>query len=410
MNGQPAPNRLINETSPYLIQHAHNPVDWWPWCNEAFAKAVEEDKPVLLSCGYSACHWCHVMAHESFENPEIADLMNRYYICIKVDREERPDIDQLYQQAVQTMTGQGGWPLTVFLDHERRPFFGGTYFPPTEMYDRMSFPGVLKAIHEKWRIDREKIRQAGEELVKYINERVDSNGGNGFENIPEPDLPAKAVSELSGIADRRYGGFNGAPKFPNSNLLQLLLRAGKHYDVITPEQELVLFTLKQMARGGIHDQIGGGFHRYATDAQWLVPHFEKMLYDNAQLIRIYTMAYQLTGDEEYKNVVQSATDYIRREMTSPEGIFYTSQDADSEGEEGKYYTWDIREIKEILGPELAQPVIDYYQITNEGNFAGRNILHLREIDDENLAFISPEIRRKMNRAGFVLLQARQKGV
>jgi uncharacterized protein YyaL (SSP411 family) len=411
MSGQPAPNRLINETSPYLLQHAYNPVDWWPWCNDAFARAKAEDKPVLLSCGYSACHWCHVMEHESFEDPEIADLMNRCYINIKVDREERPDIDQLYQQAVQTMTGQGGWPLTVFLDQERQPFFGGAYFPAVRAYGRLSFPDVLQAIHEKWQSDRDKIYQAGLELAKYLNSTINSAGERISGAMPDPDLPVRAILELSGMLDHRNGGFNGAPKFPNPNLLQLLLRVGSCHGR-SAETEPALFTLRQMARGGIYDQVGGGFHRYSTDQQWLAPHFEKMLCDNAQLLKIYAMAYQLTGDEEFKNVVQGTADYIRREMTAPEGGFYATQDADSEGEEGKYYVWDTREIRELLEPDLAELVIEYYRMTNAGNFTGKNILNrIGSFTVESDSYFStPEIRKKINQARFRLLNAREKRV
>lgn len=404
-------NRLIHETSPYLRQHAHNPVDWYPWGDEAFEKAKSEDKPILLSCGYSACHWCHIMEMESFEDPEIAGLMNRYFINIKVDREERPDIDQIYQHAVQAMTGQGGWPLTVFLDHEKRPFFGGTYFPPVSKYGRAGFPDLLNAIRAKWDGERDKIADAARGLADFLdtgalNVDNDVNLTQG-EDFPEKDLAVKAIGELSGIVDRRNGGFNGAPKFPNPSLLQLLLRVGVHHGK-QEEVDLALFSLRQMARGGIYDQLGGGFHRYSTDARWLVPHFEKMLYDNAQLLKLYTMAYQLTGEEEFKNVIQATADYVRREMTGPEGCFYATQDADSEGEEGKYYLWSMDEIKEQLEPELAQVFLDYYHVSPEGNFEGRNILNRLENDPEQEAsYAAPEVRRKLQQAKTVLFSVRE---
>ena len=407
-------NRLIHETSPYLRQHAHNPVDWYPWGEEAFQNARVEDKPILLSCGYSACHWCHVMERESFENEEIAGLMNRYFINIKVDREERPDIDQIYQHAVQAMNGQGGWPLTVFLDHGKRPFFGGTYFPPVSKYGRISFPELLQAIHAKWAGERDKIDDAARSLTDFMDSGAINAGikgdlaGDG--NLPGPDLAVKAIDELSGLVDRRNGGFDGAPKFPNPGLLQLLLRVGIHHGK-QAEADLAVFSLRQMARGGIYDQLGGGFHRYSTDARWLAPHFEKMLYDNAQLLKLYTMAYQLTGDEEFKNVIQATADYLRREMTAPEGGFYATQDADSEGEEGKHYLWTEDEIKERLEPDLARVFCDYYRISPEGNFEGRNILNRLDNNPEDEAlWAAPENRRKLSQAKSILFAAREERV
>jgi uncharacterized protein YyaL (SSP411 family) len=371
MSDPQPPNRLIHETSPYLLQHAHNPVDWYPWGEEAFQKAKQEDRPILLSCGYSACHWCHVMERESFENPEIAALMNQYFVNIKVDREERPDIDQLYQQAVQMITGQGGWPLTVFLDHERKPFFGGTYFPPVPMYGRTGFPQILQAIHDKWQGQREDIAKVGMGLSKLLQLAVEKPIDA---KTPEKELALKAAYEIYQAADFKSGGFGKAPKFPNPSLLQLLLRSGVVYNQ-SPLREHVLFTLKQMARGGIYDQLGGGFHRYSTDAGWLVPHFEKMLYDNAQLLKIYAIGYQLSNVEEFKNVVFETADYIRREMTTPEGGFYATQDADSAGTEGKFFIWDLPEVKRVLETEDAQLIIDYYRLSVEGNFEGANILN-----------------------------------
>jgi uncharacterized protein YyaL (SSP411 family) len=362
-------NRLIHETSPYLLQHARNPVDWYPWGDEAFQKAKEEDKPILLSCGYSACHWCHVMERESCVGPEIAGLMNRYFVNIKFDREERPDIDQIYQEAVQLMSGQGGWPLTVFLDWDGKPFFAGTYFPPQPLYGRSSFPQVLTAVYQKWTEDRQAIHQAGQGIFRHLQER-----GQQTEAALPLDLPAQASLDLYRHFDREYGGFGGAPKFPNAPLLQLLLATG----VLDRKLEVVaavLFTLEQMARGGIYDQLGGGFHRYSTDRYWLVPHFEKMLYDNAQLLKLYSIAYQLRPTEDFQTVVFETAAYLRREMQSPEGGFYSTQDADSEEVEGKFFVWTVAEVRQLLTPDEAELIMAYYDVTERGNFEDANILN-----------------------------------
>jgi uncharacterized protein YyaL (SSP411 family) len=372
MQKNTAPNRLAKETSPYLLQHAYNPVDWFPWGDEAFQKAKTDDKPILLSCGYSACHWCHVMERESFEDPEIAALMNEYFVNIKVDREERPDIDQIYQQGVQTMTGQGGWPLTVFLDHTGKPFFGGTYFPPAPKYGRTSFPQILETLHQKWVQERERVQMAGEELYQYLND-----GGFKAEDkrtLPAAALPLAAAKKLLRYFDSESGGFDHVPKFPNPGVLQLLLTIGV-LDRQAEATEAVLFSLEQMARGGIYDQLGGGFHRYATDRYWVVPHFEKMLYDNAQLLKLYSIGYQLRPTAEFEQVVHETADYLRREMTDPQGGLYATQDADSEGVEGKYYTWSIAEVKEWLSGEAAEAVIEHFGLTEQGNFEGTNILY-----------------------------------
>jgi uncharacterized protein YyaL (SSP411 family) len=370
---EPQPtNRLTHESSPYLLQHAHNPVDWYPWGDEAFQKAKQEDKPILLSCGYSACHWCHVMEHESFEDPDIAALMNQYFVNIKVDREERPDIDQLYQDAVHTMGVQGGWPLTVFLDHELRPFYGGTYFPPHAGYGRPGFPEVLEALHERWINQRDKIHAASAELADFMTQAAEA--GPEAAELPGPEFAEEAVRRLSQYFDARNGGFDGAPKFPNPSLLQFFLKASVARK-LARQQEHFLFTLEKMARGGIYDQLGGGFHRYATDSRWLVPHFEKMLYDNAQLLSSYAAGYQLNGSAEFRQVIRETAAYVRREMTAPEGGFYATQDADSEGEEGRYYLWTPREIRAALEPDAAQLVIDYYRVSEAGNFEGRDILN-----------------------------------
>lgn len=373
-------NRLIHEASPYLLQHAHNPVDWYPWGDEAFQKAKAEDKPILLSCGYSACHWCHVMERESFVDTEIAALMNQYFVNIKVDREERPDIDQIYQQAVQLVARHGGWPLTVFLDHDRRPFFGGTYYPPVSMYGRPGFPDILEAVHRKWVEEREQLQGVGAELAEFLQ---NESGIANRTEIPGKDFPEQALSELYRYADTTNGGFDGAPKFPNPTLLRLFLNVGSRKED-SRELSHVLYTLKRMARGGIYDQLGGGFHRYSTDQYWLAPHFEKMLYDNAQLLKLYSIGYQLTGEEEYRHIVQDTAEYVRREMTAAEGGFYATQDADSEGEEGKYFLWSMDEIREALDQDEARLIIDYYGVTEEGNFEGKNILNRLHSESPNL--------------------------
>jgi uncharacterized protein YyaL (SSP411 family) len=364
-------NRLIHETSPYLLQHAHNPVDWYPWGEEAFKKAKAEDKPILLSCGYSACHWCHVMERESFEDPEIAALMNRYFVNIKVDREERPDLDQIYQETVQLLTGQGGWPLTAFLDHERKPFYGGTYFPSQPLYGRSSFSQVLEAVHQKWTEERGQIDEASKGIFRHLQraERTETK----LSALPL-DLPAQASLKFYQHFDEEYGGIGGAPKFPNVTLLQFLAASGvlnRQPDVVAA----VLDTLEQMARGGIYDQIGGGFHRYSTDRYWLVPHFEKMLYDNAQLLKLYSIGYQLRPSEEFKTVVGETAAYLRRELQSPAGGFYSTQDADSEGVEGRFFVWTVFELRQLLTPEEADLVIDYYDVTERGNFEAANVLN-----------------------------------
>lgn len=394
-------NRLINEASPYLLQHAYNPVDWYPWGDEAFQKAKAEDKPILLSCGYSACHWCHVMERESFEDPKIAALMNRYFVNIKVDREERPDLDQIYQQAVQLITGHGGWPLTVFLDHERRPFYGGTYYPPVARYGRSGFPDILEAVHRKWMEDRDQIHESGVELATYLQGGVESNSQG---ELPGEEFPEKVVSKLYRYADIAHAGFDNAPKFPNPTLLRLFLNVGIRQKS-SAALEHVLFTLERMAQGGIYDQLGGGFHRYATDRLWLVPHFEKMLYDNAQLLRLYSIGYQITGNEEFHQVVRETADYLQREMASPEGGFYATQGADSEGEEGKYFLWTVAEIKANLNQDEAQLFIDYYGVTEQGNFEGKNILN--RLGDRNGRTFDEAALAKVKAARRKLLKVRE---
>lgn len=362
-------NHLIKETSPYLLQHAHNPVDWYPWCDEALQKAKQENKPIFLSIGYSSCHWCHVMERESFENEEIAKIMNENFVSIKVDREERPDLDDIYQKACQMATGQGGWPLSVFLTPDQKPFYVGTYFPILDSYGRPGFGSILLQLAQAWKEKPQDVKKAAE---------------NFMANLQSADLvttPAKleksildeAAVNLFQIADNTYGGFGSAPKFPNAANLSFLLRYSK-VSKISKFSEFVLKTLNKMARGGIFDQIGGGFHRYSTDARWLVPHFEKMLYDNALLPIVYAEAYMLTKDTFYLDVIRKTLDFVLREMTSPQGGFYSALDADSEGEEGKYYVWSKKEIQEILGNE-ADVFCLYYDVTDGGNFEGKTILN-----------------------------------
>jgi uncharacterized protein YyaL (SSP411 family) len=365
-------NRLIHETSPYLLQHAHNPVDWYPWGPEALEKARQENKPILLSIGYSACHWCHVMEHESFENDDIAALMNQHFVNIKVDREERPDLDQIYQNVVQLLTGQGGWPLTMFLTPQQEPFYGGTYFPPDDRYGRPGFPRLLRSVAEAYRNRQDDVTKSVEQICEALHKL------SAFEAAPDeltPDLIDHAARSLAQHIDMTNGGFGSQPKFPNPTTLEFLLRAwqaGGNANLL----DLVVLTLQKMAAGGIYDQLGGGFHRYAVDSHWLVPHFEKMLYDNAQLLPLYLELYQITGEDLYARVSRETLAYIQREMLHPEGGFYATQDADSEGEEGKFFVWTKSEVDELLGPD-ARFVCRYFDITEHGNWEhGQNILHL----------------------------------
>ncbi len=372
------PNRLADETSPYLRQHADNPVDWMPWGDEAFSRARAEQKPVLLSIGYSACHWCHVMAHESFEDPAIAALMNQLYINIKVDREERPDVDDIYMNFVVAQTGHGGWPMTVFMTPEGKPFYGGTYYPPQPRHGLPSFQQILKGVDDAWQNRRAQVLDSADEMTNALR------GGELISDATADDLNAdllaKALNKLSGNFDSTHGGFGGAPKFPQPMALAWLLAT--HVRTGNPKAlEMATFTLTQMAQGGIYDQIGGGFARYAVDAIWLVPHFEKMLYDNAQLSRVYARAHQLTGDGFFKRIAEETYDYILREMTSPEGGFYSATDADSEGEEGKFFVWTIAEVKTLLSPEDADIAVAYYGMTERGNFEGHNILYTPRPDE-----------------------------
>ncbi len=370
------PNRLQHETSPYLLQHADNPVDWYPWGDEAFQRARTENKPILLSVGYSACHWCHVMAHESFEKPVTANLMNELFVNIKVDREERPDVDDIYMQAVQALSGHGGWPMTVFLTPDGRPFYGGTYYPPEPRHGMPAFRQVLAGVSEAYQNRREQVEDSATHLTEALNREFLGIGGE--QSALTADLLTTAYQKIGQGFDETHGGFGGSPKFPQPMNLEFLIRA--HLRTGDPEPlEQVTFTLRQMARGGIYDQIGGGFHRYSVDSLWLVPHFEKMLYDNAQLSRVYLHAYQLTGDTFFKHIATEIYDYILREMTTYEGAFYSTTDADSEGEEGLFFIWSIAELQELLGDD-APIAIEYWGVTARGNFEGHNILHVPNDD------------------------------
>ncbi|RIK44473.1 MAG: thioredoxin domain-containing protein [Chloroflexi bacterium] len=371
------PNRLAHETSPYLLQHAENPVDWYPWGESALRLAREQDKPILLSIGYSACHWCHVMAHESFEDPEIAALMNDLFVNIKVDREERPDLDALYMIAVQMMTGHGGWPMTVFLTPDGRPFYGGTYFPPSDRGAMAGFPRVLRGVAEVYRDRRADIDASADNITAHLAQHFSAAPGG---SRLDERLLEEAARSLAGQYDRLNGGFGGAPKFPSPMALELLLRLHTRFGSARA-LEMVEQTLDKMARGGIYDQVGGGFHRYAVDAIWLVPHFEKMLYDNAQLAHIYTLAWQATGEQLYQHIATETLEYVLREMTSPEGGFYSSQDADTEGHEGKFFIWTPDELEAVLGPDDGARVARYLNVTRRGNFEGSNVLSIPDPHD-----------------------------
>jgi uncharacterized protein len=373
-------NRLIHETSPYLLQHAHNPVDWYPWGEEALTRAREEDKPIHLSIGYSACHWCHVLAHESFEDESTAQLLNDNFINIKVDREERPDLDAIYMNAVQMMTGSGGWPLTIFMMPDGRPFYGGTYFPPVDRYGMPGFPRLLVAIADAYQMRRSEIEQNAGELLGELR-RLDRI--NQQEGEPGIEILDQATNQLLRTLDPVHGGFGNKPKFPPSMSLTFLLQQYHRTKNETALQSVEL-TLEKMAKGGMYDQLGGGFHRYSVDERWLVPHFEKMLYDNALLSRVYLDAYLATGNEFYRRITSETLDYVLREMTGPNGGFYSTQDADSEGEEGKFFVWTPGEVAALLGDEDARLFCRYFDVSEMGNFEGHNILHV----DEEIAVIA----------------------
>ena len=372
MQSESSPNRLITESSPYLRQHAFNPVEWYAWGADALSRAKTEDKPIHLSIGYSACHWCHVMAHECFENPEIAGVLNQHFINVKVDREERPDLDDLYQKAAQVFLGRGGgWPLTMFLTPDQEPFYGGTYFPPVPRHNLPGFPQVLSGVIEAY-------RQHGTEVQKNV-ERVKAGLARVSAHSPVEDTLSErvlddGVKDLELFFDPVHGGFGEGPKFPTVPPLQLLLRQAARTNDST-HRDRVLLQLRQMAAGGVYDHLGGGFHRYSVDEQWLVPHFEKMLYDNAQLVRIYLDGWRLTKHARFRQVVEETLDYLRREMMNADGAFFAAQDADSDGVEGKFFLWDASEIRSVLGNELGESFMHAYGVTADGNFGGRNVLN-----------------------------------
>jgi uncharacterized protein YyaL (SSP411 family) len=364
-------NRLSGETSPYLLQHAHNPVDWYPWGEEAFERAKQESKPILLSIGYSACHWCHVMEHESFENEKIAALMNDLFVNIKVDREERPDLDEIYMNAVQMLTGRGGWPMTVFLTPEGKPFYGGTYFPPEDRQGMPGFPRILAGVSQAYRERPDDVQNSVEQILGAL--RRMSEAQETAKNF-SPSITADSAEKLSRAYDTEHGGLGQAPKFPNVGAYELFLRAYSHTNT-DRFLEIVVHTLTKMAEGGIYDHLGGGFHRYSVDAKWLVPHFEKMLYDNAQLLRIYSHAYTITRQPLFQSVVHETVGYLAREMLHPEGGFYSTQDADSEGEEGKFFVWTEDEVNALVGEEDGEVFCRMYDVGEPGNFDDKSILH-----------------------------------
>ncbi len=406
MKNQRHANRLADETSPYLLQHAHNPVDWYPWGREPLERALREDKPILLSIGYSTCHWCHVMERECFENLAIAALMNRHFVCIKVDREEHPDVDHLYMEAVQAMTGGGGWPLPVFLTPQGEPFYGGTYFPPEDRHGLPGFPRVLLAISETYSNRRPQASATAKEVAAHLKERATV--------IAEPqplstDILNSAYRNLGPSFDPTNGGFGPAPKFPQPMTHEFLLR--QHLRGERQALDMVQMTLARMAAGGIRDHIGGGFHRYATDAHWMIPHFEKMLYDNALLSQLYLHAYQETGKPLYRRITEETLDYVIREMTDPAGGFYSAQDADTDGEEGQYYLWSAEEIVSLLGKECGSLVNRYYGVSAEGNFEGKNILntsHNVESFGDDHGMSTAEVEKLVEQSRQRLLASRMK--
>ena len=402
-------NKLISEKSPYLLQHAHNPVDWYPWGEEAFSKAKEENKPIFLSIGYSTCHWCHVMAHESFEDEEVAKILNEKYVSIKVDREERPDIDSIYMKVCQMMTGHGGWPLSIFMTPDKVPFFAGTYFPKESKYGRPGLMEVLTQLHNKYTEDPDHIADVTES-VKNALAKTAAKKGRARLTV---DTAAKGFGQLARSFDFTYGGFGEAPKFPMPQNLLFLLR---HYYFSGNSAALKIAetTLKDMTKGGIWDHIGFGFARYSTDDEWLVPHFEKMLYDNALLLIVFAECYAITKEPFYRKIAGQIIEFIGREMTGEDGAFYSAIDADSEGIEGKYYVWDYDEVMELLGPEQGELFTELYDITPEGNFEEKNIPNLIETDledeAEELGIPLEELERQLEEARKILLAAREKRV
>lgn len=408
MSGNSKSNRLINEKSPYLLQHAHNPVDWYPWGAEAFEKAKRENKPVFVSIGYSTCHWCHVMERECFEDPEIAALLNERFVSIKVDREERPDIDSIYMNVCQIMTGQGGWPLNVFLTPDQVPFYAGTYFPKNSRYGLPGMKDIVLQLYDVYLNDPEKITKTGERLHKALEPAPSTSG----EALTLVAIDA-AVKQFKSMFDEQYGGFGAAPKFPTPHNLMFLLR---YYQFSKDEKalQMVQKTLDGLRRGGIYDHIGYGFSRYSTDELYLVPHFEKMLYDNAMLLMAYTEAYQVTKDEQYKNTAEQIITYVLRDMRHPEGGFYSAEDADSEGIEGKFYVWDYEDVLDLLGEELGDLYCAVFDITPEGNFEGASIPNLIREPIESFAahndLDADEVKRDLEEARQKLFTAREERI
>jgi len=409
-------NRLAKEKSPYLLQHAHDPVDWYPWGDAAFEKARKEDKPIFLSIGYSTCHWCHVMERESFEDPEVARLMNEAFVCIKVDREERPDIDAVYMTVCQMLTGSGGWPLTVVMTPDRKPFFAGTYFPKASRQGRIGMVDLVPRLRELWATKRKDIADSADQIVGRLQQAV---AGSAGEALGQAVLD-RAADQLAARFDREYGGFGGAPKFPTPHNLLFLLRHwqrtgdGKYLDMVET-------TLQAMRRGGVCDHVGFGFHRYSTDARWLVPHFEKMLYDQALLAMAYTEAFQATGKPDYEQAAREIFTYVLRDMTAPGGGFYSAEDADSEGEEGKFYLWTLAQLREVLGEEDAALAAKVWNVAEAGNFhdeatrrrTGRNILHLRQpipMLAKDLGLGEQALRARLETVRTRLFAAREKRV
>lgn len=403
------PNHLADQSSPYLLQHKDNPVDWYPWDDEALAKAKQEDKPIFLSIGYSACHWCHVMEHESFENDEIAALLNESFVCVKVDREERPDLDQIYMQAVQMMTGRGGWPMSVFLTPELKPFYGGTYWPPRESRGMPGFDRVIQAVDDAWQNKRQQLEEQAGEMTQHLQQGLAAaEDGDGL----QIELLKLAEAKLEQTFDYSHGGFGGAPKFPHPMDVQLLLRLWHRWprDGVL---EMVNLTLDKMAHGGIYDHLGGGFARYSVDERWLVPHFEKMLYDNALLAGAYLDGYLATGKQDYARVACETLDYILAYMTDPAGGFHSTEDADSEGVEGKFYVWTPDEIKQILGEEKGERFCDVYDVSKQGNFEGQNILNLPKTIEQSAALHDwdlDELSRELAESRAELLTVRDRRV
>jgi hypothetical protein len=397
-------NHLAGENSPYLLSHAHNPVNWYPWGDEAIKKARAEDKPIFLSIGYAACHWCHVMERESFENEEIAAFMNEHMVAIKVDREQRPDLDHIYMAFTQALTGGGGWPMSVFLTPDLKPFFAGTYFPPDERYGRPGFMQVLSEIAGAWRDQREQIVQSSKDIADELWRHLKRDSGDV---ILTRELITNGAGSVMSQIDPVYGGIGGAPKFPHPMEMSLLLRRYKATGDMT-FLNAAEKTLVNMARGGIYDQLGGGFARYATDRAWLVPHFEKMLYDNALLVPVYVEAWQITGNETYRKVVRETLDFLLRKMQDKSGGFHSALDADSEGEEGKYYVWTKAEIQSLLGPD-APAIMRYYDVTESGNFEGRNILHLTG-ESDRVAAETDGFEQILSRSRTSLLEARSRRI